>query len=389
MINPYVTAPRRYANSPLVERIIDDPKYFLETLVEIVDKDKRIIPFIFNNSQDKYYFNRTNRDIICKPRQLGFCGSPNMQILTADLEWITLRDAKEGQKIVATDEFPLKKGKGQARRLRTSVIEKKCTIFETAFRLTTNDGRELVFTGEHRLLSKFRRGCKYGEGDGERNQDSLWRKVKDFKIGDKIRYIKKPWGKGDFEDGWFGGLIDGEGHVGIKNKKKSVFVQVTQNLGTVFDEMRLYCERKGYTYKEQFEHPGSKTKSILFYRMDEIFKLIGQTRPKKHIGKNWWDGRYFPGSRSGIGWAEVTKIEKLPEQEMIDLQTSTGTYIAEGFVSHNSTEIIGLYLHDTLFVPNTVSVLVAQTEKDATDLFSRAEYMFASVPDEFKPHTRT
>jgi hypothetical protein len=53
-----------------------------------------------------------------------------------------------------------------------------------------------------------------------------------------------------------------------------------------------------------------------------------------------------------------------------------------------STAIMALFLHDTMFVPNTVSVIVAHTEKDATDLFERVKYMFYSIPEIFRPHVR-
>jgi len=38
-----------------------------------------------------------------------------------------------------------------------------------------------------------------------------------------------------------------------------------------------------------------------------------------------------------------------------------------------------------MFVPNTISVIVAHTDKDASDLFERARFMFNSIPDAFKP----
>jgi hypothetical protein len=65
----YVVPP----TSPLTERLMNDPRFFLETFTQIVDKESRLtIPFIFNPSQKKYYRCRSKRDIILKPRQLGF-----------------------------------------------------------------------------------------------------------------------------------------------------------------------------------------------------------------------------------------------------------------------------------------------------------------------------
>jgi len=62
----------RLSTGSLYERILYDPKYFLESVVSIVDKNKRTVPFVFLPSQNRYYKEKTLRDIILKPRQLGF-----------------------------------------------------------------------------------------------------------------------------------------------------------------------------------------------------------------------------------------------------------------------------------------------------------------------------
>lgn len=51
---------------------IAEPKFFLESLVEIIDKYRRRVAFILNEIQQLYYARRTFRDVILKPRQLGF-----------------------------------------------------------------------------------------------------------------------------------------------------------------------------------------------------------------------------------------------------------------------------------------------------------------------------
>lgn len=394
-----IVTPKIY-DSPFVNRVFSDPKYFLESLVEIVDKDRKTVPFILNPIQSRYFRKRSHRDIILKPRQLGFCCHPNTRILTADLKWIPIKDIQIGQKVVASDEFPsgeFKTAKGKRkhhRKLRTAVVENKRIIFEVAYRLKTDDGRELVLTGEHRMLSRLRKGDKYGEGDGC-GKYTLWRKAKDFKVGDDIRWVTKPWEESDGEDRWFGGLIDGEGYFRFINR--SVDLSGAQNVGPLFDEMKSYVENKKYGYIVGYDKRVSgkserARKNILggiwFDKIDEVFKVIGKTRPKRFINKHWWEGKEFPGKRSGIGWAKTISIEKLPEQEMIDLQTSTHTYIAEGFVSHNSTLITGLFLHDTMFTPNTSSVIVAHTVDASMSLFEKVLFMFNSVPEVLRPHLK-
>jgi len=49
---------------------------------------------------------------------------------------------------------------------------------------------------------------------------------------------------------------------------------------------------------------------------------------------------------------------------------------------------MGLFLHETMYVPNTVSVIVAHTSNDSADLFDRARFMYSSVPEVFRPSYR-
>lgn len=250
--NELVSKPDR-----LYERIVLEPRYFLESLVEIPDKDRQTVPFILNPPQVRYYLSRSLRDIILKPRQLGFCCHPNTRILTTDLKWIPIKDIEIGQKVIATDEYPsggYELATGEKRRyprkLRTAIVEKKNTIFEVAYKLKTDDGRELILTGRHKLLSKLRRGdptlsfkLKYGQGDGC-GQETLWRKVEDFRVGDKIRSIVEPWEESSGNDRWFGGVMDSSG----KSRGIAVSVTIRKN-DFLFDKVVSYLKSKNYHYR--------------------------------------------------------------------------------------------------------------------------------------------
>jgi hypothetical protein len=395
MLRPDGYDDQRVQNS-LHTKILYNPKFCTESLVDIVNKERKTIPFLLNPSQSRYYHNRTHRDIILKARQLGFCLDPNTRVLTADLKWVTLQDIKVGQEIVAIDEFTLRKGKGSARKMRTAIVEKKSSIFSEAIKLTMEDGRELIATGEHKFLSRNINNSWEGV---------FWKKVKDFKINDEIRQITTPWEEGNFKDGWFGGILDGEGSMRKKQVKSGRGICVGQQAGPLFDKMEEYVKVKGYNYVRTSGPPrkGGWGKKIMngigIIRMDELFRMIGQTRPERFIKNRWWENKELPGKGArktkhydnvNTGWKKIVKIEILPKkQELIDLQTSTKTYIAEGFVSHNSTLIMALFLHDTMFVPNTISLIVAQTDKDAADLFDRVKFMLYSIPEIFRPHIKS
>jgi hypothetical protein len=65
---------------------VENPKLFAERNIIIEDKQRNLIPFVMNPIQRKYYRNRTDRDIICKPAQ---CGMTTMFLVLLFVDTIT------------------------------------------------------------------------------------------------------------------------------------------------------------------------------------------------------------------------------------------------------------------------------------------------------------
>lgn len=65
----------------LLQAAHDDPRYIIESGFWVINKDKAIVPFIFNRLQNEFYDQRTTRDDILKGSQLGF-SSMILAILT-------------------------------------------------------------------------------------------------------------------------------------------------------------------------------------------------------------------------------------------------------------------------------------------------------------------
>ena len=95
-------------------------------------------------------------------------------------------------------------------------------------------------------------------------------------------------------------------------------VCAAQREGDVLARMVSYAESNGYSYRieedKATERPGKfgkqKVPKVVFSRMDELFRLIGTTRPSRFIGRRFWEGKELPGKRNGdVGWATITKIE--------------------------------------------------------------------------------
>ena len=365
-----------------IRRNINKRSWRFRNLYLIKDKDGQVVQFAPNWTQEDFLHEMRYRNIILKARQLGFCVSPETRILTANMRWVAAASLQHGDELVGVDERP-PGGRGQARRMRTGVVQAAVSVKRKAFRITFDDGRELVCTDRHPWLSKKGGDCaewRSISGDGNHVVGRL-------RAGTKVRWITKPWGEPTVEDGWFGGMLDGEGSLSNGNRS-GTSVCIAQLRGPVWDRLLRYASERSYNFRTEDDATERLTKygkepvpKVVFSRMDEMFRLIGQTRPTRFINRHWWDGRELPGKRSGIGWSKITGIEPLGERELIDLQTSTGTYIAEGFVSHNTTLITLFILDACLWNDNMQAGIIADTDDKAKEIFSdKIKFAYDNLP---------
>jgi hypothetical protein len=352
----------------------------LNTIYKIVDKDGRLVDFRMNAEQYDFYRGMHNKNIILKARQRGFCLDTNTRILTADLRWIRIADAQPGDELVGVDEYP-KGGKGTTRHMRKAVVQAAVRVHRDAYRITFDDGRSVVCTSQHPWLARTA-AAQSAIGWRTIANDSKGTRPRCLMIGDQVRWVTKPWSAPDYEDGWFAGMLDGEGSM-AKSSRVGSSVNVSQRPGPVLERAKSYLTSRGYSWRVEAENKSAH--KLVVSRTDEVIRLIGQTQPTR-MRRDFWVDRWLPGRRvQDVGWATIVDIQRLPDQDMIDLQTSTGTYIAEGFVSHNTT-LIQLFLLDmALFTANTSCGVIAHTKDDATKFFDKKiKLAYDNIPADFK-----
>jgi len=143
-------------------------------------------------------------------------------------------------------------------------------------------------------------------------------------------------GARDHEDSWFGGVIDGEGSFSYRRRVGGTVLVVYQCDGPVLNRMLGHCIARRYVHSVS-SGPASKLGSrpvhwITVSGMREVFRVMGLSRPVRFIGIRWWEGKRLPDN----GWHTVAAIEQLGETDLVEIRTSTRTYVAEGFVAHDA-----------------------------------------------------
>jgi len=71
--------------------------------------------------------------------------------------------------------------------------------------------------------------------------------------------------------------------------------------------------------------------------IDQTLRFMGQIRPKRlmQLSDYLWDGKTVRAGKTNDGFKTVVKVDLLGYKQLIDIQTTTKTFIANGLVSHN------------------------------------------------------
>lgn len=367
-------------NEAFVHRLMTDFPFYASVCMRIKTKDAQIAPLVLNRAQlhthklleDQLARKGRIRANILKGRQQGLCLDPETRVLTADLRWVRIKDVAVGDRLVACDERPLLGA--CARKMRTSVVEKLWGVKKEAYTITFDDGRQVTCSGGHRWLSK------------KTQTQASWRSVVGraaLRVGDCVRVVTDPWDGATLSDAWFGGMVDGEGSIDYKTRN-GVRMAVSQRAGAMLDALIKHCEWRGYAYHIVSDDGERKTKhgkeavhAVNLSAIPDLFRMIGLSRPVRFTGVEWWNGKRMPDS----GWKRIVDIRPVGEMDLIDIQTDTKTFIAEGFVSHNST-YIGARFYWKATTRRGIGVAILTHMQDATDnLFGMVSRYHKNCPN--------
>ena len=260
----------------------------------------------------------------CSPRvfrpqrgktNIVFCLAPETKVLKSDLRWVPIWTIRPGDELIAFDE-----DLGKTNKLRRSVVLDTSRQVARRIRVTTDDGRQVIATGNHQWVVSRR----YKKRPGRR-----WVKTEDLRVGDKLAVFRSPWEHDTtYDAGWMSGILDGEGYV--SNCGNGDRLGFAQNPGPVLERALRILDTRGFTYNI------SEDKKCRQVQIHDSIRALGTFRPTRLIPKSTslWEGLRSWNLKDHP--VQVVAIEELPPGEVIGLSTSTKTVIAEGILSHNT-----------------------------------------------------
>lgn len=379
--------------TPELERVFGSLPLFAANFLHIRTKSGQVRYFDLNRAQE-YLHSRLEeqlektgrvRALILKGRQQGCCYSPDTNILMSDYEWRRIEDVSPGDKIWCVDEYSVgvtATGRNAERRARVGLIEAKVEMESDAYEVTLSNGATLKVTGNHRHL------CF------NRQSGTEWKEINKCVAGDKIRaFCPPPDGSElNYEAGWIGGLLDGEGSFGAY---PGVRIALSQVDGFVLQKYKDFLKKKSIKYYELIDYRDSGSYSkmgdkpvhcIRVDRQADIIRLLTLCKPVRFTPKPVFEGKKLPKTCEGFeAWVSILSIKPIGKIKVIDLQTSEKTFIAEGLVSHNSTYVQARYFHKVITQQGKKAFILTHEAEATKNLFDMTKRYYDSLPPGIAP----
>ncbi len=265
------------------------------------------------------------------------CVSADTPMLGSDLRWRPAGEYVEGDELLAFDEHLVDVGSTGGRRLRPSIVERNHLFRSQAVRVVTEVG-SVVTTIDHPWLARLpyvNRGTR-----------TVWVKSLDLTPDrHEVYFAAHPWVTDRTHDaGWLAGVLDADGHVQV-SRDAEAWVGFGQVHGPLLDRFFLEMEARGFLVKRydrgaERGYTGTQGAKQPFADarvtggLWEQLRCLGTLRPHRLDLRKAWDGAVVGKTTRRV---KVLAVERLPEPHWFaGMQTSTRTYIAGGFLMHNT-----------------------------------------------------
>lgn len=252
---------------------------------------------------------------------IPYCLAPKTRVLKTDLTWVSVDSLKIGDLLIGFDEQLSGYTRGKGPVYKESAVTALGTAKIPCYKITTDRG-VVIASSEHKWVAKAQR---YSGTHKFYN----WTKTSELKPFDELLHLADPWEEDTTKvGGYIAGLLDGEGWV-----TKTGMVGFAQKPGKVLDSFIKIVQEAGFTVNSD-----NSDIAHLRFQGEPLagLKALGMYRPIRLLEKaeNIWKGAKVWGV--GSNRVVVREVEYIGDHNVITLETSTHTLLAEGYLSHNS-----------------------------------------------------
>lgn len=286
-----------------------------------------------------------------------YCLTPDALILTADLRWVKLGDLKEGDLIFAFDEE--RPNNSQARYWRKGVVTHVHREIQDVYEVRLENGDTIKTTAEHQWLARKRSRLGYD-----------WVMTKDLyvngyniqghkKTGPHTEHtssiVCKPFKvikhENSADSGWLAGMIDADGHITQQTiHDKDGSLRYGFRIGVAQSDKYPDIQKRVIHLMEHFTNNNKPCRQSMDIGNNNHlhsnyaswqFLVTGTNVEKLHFLMRVRPLKMSKVDIDKIGMirsrydSKVTGITHVGKMEIVVLETSTHTFIANGYAMHN------------------------------------------------------
>ena len=272
------------------------------------------------------------------------CVTPGHKILKSDLTWVDVETLKQGDELLGFEEEA--KPNYRTRQYTKSTVKNNIPMIKEVFEIKLSNGELLRATEDHPWLVQLGGGRR-----GDKTGYWVWRTTEQLK--ENMCFPKNPvymtkmldvWEEDNsYESGYIAGFFDGEGCVSQslrKNRKNNHYnLQICASQNSVsnkdiVDRVNAYLDRLNFSHTNIYYDPGSVNQLYINIvgGLSERLKFMGMTGLVKKCKTDLEKLGRITNCRK----VQVISIESLGNQVVCGLETSSKTYIVNGYGSHNT-----------------------------------------------------
>lgn len=269
-----------------------------------------------------------------------YCVAPTERILTADLRWVPCGELVEGDRLLAFDEEPA--ADVRCRRWRFSTVTYSKPARQECVRVVLENGDDVVCTADHPWLADR-------EDNNRGGARRSW--VRADRLLTDAPYVLKQLNTWEpatsYDAGWVAGMFDGEGCIARSGTSRGVSwnLNIAQKMGPTADRVVDLLQRHGFPLGVHGGRPDGMRHISVTGGLSEALRALGTFRPVRLL-QNFQalDAKATPCVRAQRRTrVKVVAVEPVGFRDIQSISTSTGTYVGEGYLMHNTGGYEKLY----------------------------------------------
>lgn len=186
--------------------------------------------------------------------------------------------------------------------------------------------------------------------DGFNSHGLRWTKAAHLSTGIRVQRVMETWETDEsYDGGWLSGMFDGEGCLSMDPFRPQrgggplIRLSISQKPGPVLDQVCELLDRRKFDYTLIAPSAGSSAAALSIRGgQGEILRALGTLRPIRLLN-NWRQANMELRSTRAVNGPGVTvvAVDWLGHREVQSIATSSGTYVGEGYLMHNSDTYTG------------------------------------------------